>query len=233
MIPIRDSAPRHRFPAVNITIIVLNVLIFIYQQMLPPEQLYNFIFTYGTVPAELTAGLAAILKPGFSSAALMAAAVPLATANFLHGSWLHLIGNMLYLWIFGDNIEGHFGHLKYLLLYLFMGAAGQLFHVFSAPASAIPLVGASGAIAGILGAYFILYPQSRILTLLPLGFFITFVHLPAVVFLGFWFILQLINASVQGAGMQSIAWWAHIGGFVIGVIVGLLGRKEIASEYRY
>jgi membrane associated rhomboid family serine protease len=235
MIPIRDTAPRHRFPAVNIALIVLNILIFFYQQMLPPEQLYSFIFTYGTVPANLTGSLLGILKPGFSSGALLAASIPLITANFLHGGWLHLLGNMLYLWIFGDNIEGRLGHLKYLLLYLFMGAASQLFHIFSSPFSTTPLVGASGAIAGVLGAYFILFPHARILTLVPLGFFITFVHLPAVIFLGFWFILQLFNASLQGVAMgaQAVAWWAHIGGFLVGAGIGLLIRKKIYSQYPY
>lgn len=235
MIPIRDTAPRHRFPAVNIALIVLNILIFFYQQMLPPEQLYSFIFTYGTVPANLTGSLLGILKPGFSSGALLAASIPLITANFLHGGWLHLLGNMLYLWIFGDNIEGRLGHLKYLLLYIFMGAASQLFHILSSPFSTTPLVGASGAIAGVLGAYFILFPHARILTLVPLGFFITFVHLPAVIFLGFWFILQLFNASLQGAAMgaQAVAWWAHIGGFLIGAGMGLLIRKKIYSQYPY
>ena len=235
MIPIRDTAPRHRFPAVNIALIVLNILIFFYQQMLPPEQLYSFIFTYGTVPANLTGSLLGILKPGFSSGALLAASIPLITANFLHGGWLHLLGNMLYLWIFGDNIEGKLGHLKYLLLYIFMGAASQLFHILSSPFSTTPLVGASGAIAGVLGAYFILFPHARILTLVPLGFFITFVHLPAVIFLGFWFILQLFNASLQGAAMgaQAVAWWAHIGGFLVGAGMGLLIRKKIYSQYPY
>ncbi|HOA36171.1 MAG TPA: rhomboid family intramembrane serine protease [Bacillota bacterium] len=235
MIPIRDTAPRHRFPAVNIALIVLNILIFFYQQMLPPEQLYSFIFTYGTVPANLTGSLLGILKPGFSSGALLAASIPLITANFLHGGWLHLLGNMLYLWIFGDNIEGKLGHLKYLLLYIFMGAASQLFHILSSPFSTTPLVGASGAIAGVLGAYFILFPHARILTLVPLGFFITFVHLPAVIFLGFWFILQLFNTSLQGAAMgaQAVAWWAHIGGFLIGAGMGLLIRKKIYSQYPY
>ena len=235
MIPIRDTAPRHRFPAVNIALIVLNILIFFYQQMLPPEQLYSFIFTYGTVPANLTGSLLGILKPGFSSGALLAASIPLITANFLHGGWLHLLGNMLYLWIFGDNIEGKLGHLKYLLLYIFMGAASQLFHILSSPFSTTPLVGASGAIAGVLGAYFILFPHARILTLVPLGFFITFVHLPAVIFLGFWFILQLFNASLQGVAMgaQAVAWWAHIGGFLVGAGIGLLIKKRIYSEYRY
>ncbi len=235
MIPIRDTAPRYRFPVVNISLIVLNVFIFFYQQMLPPEQLYSFIFTYGTVPANLTGSLSGILRPGFSSGALLAAAIPLFTANFLHGGWLHLVGNMLYLWIFGDNIEGRFGHLKYLLLYLFMGAASQLFHIFSSPFSTTPLIGASGAIAGVLGAYFILFPHSRILTLVPLGFFITFVHLPAVVFLGFWFILQLLNASLLSAatGVQAVAWWAHIGGFIVGAGIGIMAKKRIESEYRY
>jgi len=235
MIPIRDTAPRHRFPVVNIAFIVLNIIIFFYQQMLPPEQLYSFIFTYGTVPANLTGSLLGILKPGFSSGALLAASIPLITANFLHGGWLHLLGNMLYLWIFGDNIEGKLGHLKYLLLYIFMGAASQLFHILSSPFSTTPLVGASGAIAGVLGAYFILFPHARILTLVPLGFFITFVHLPAVIFLGFWFILQLFNTSLQGAAMgaQAVAWWAHIGGFLIGAGMGLLIRKKIYSQYPY
>ncbi len=235
MIPLRDTAPRYRFPAVNISLIVLNFLVFFYQQMLPPEQLYSFIFTYGTVPADLTGSLIGILRPGESSGALLAAGIPLITANFLHGGWLHLIGNMLYLWVFGDNIEGRLGHLKYLLLYLFMGAASQLFHIFSIPFSTTPLVGASGAIAGVLGAYFILFPHARILTLVPLGFFITFIHLPAVIFLGFWFILQLLNASLQGAamGVQSVAWWAHIGGFLVGAGIGLLSKRRIKSEYHY
>ena len=235
MIPIKDTEPRRCFPAVNIAFIVINAAVFLHQQMLPPEQLYGFIFKYGTVPANLTDSLAGLVKPGFSSATLLAAALPLITANFLHGGWLHLIGNMLYLWIFGDNIECRFGHLKYLLLYLFMGAAGQLFHVLSSPLSTTPLIGASGAIAGVLGAYFILFPRSRILTLLPLGVFITFVHLPAVVFLGFWFILQLLNASLQGAvaGVESIAWWAHIGGFIVGLSMGMVAKKRTGPEYRY
>lgn len=235
MIPIRDSAPRSRFPVVNISLILINVFVFFYQQTLPPEQLYSFLYTYGTIPADITGSLAGILKPGFSFAALLTAAAPLAGANFLHGGWLHLIGNMLYLWIFGDNIEGQFGHLKYLLLYLFMGASSQLFHVLSSPFSTTPLIGASGAIAGVLGAYFILFPRSRVLTLLPLGFFITFVHLPAAVFLGFWFILQLVSASMQGAaaGVQAIAWWAHISGFIIGAGLGIMAKKNSASEYRY
>lgn len=235
MIPLRDTAPRYRFPLVNIGLILVNVLVFLHQVALPPEQLHRFIYRYGTVPANLTAGLAGVLDPGFSLPALWATLIPLLTANFLHGGWLHLIGNMLYLWVFGDNIEGLLGHLKYLLLYMLMGAAGILFHIFSNPLSTTPLVGASGAIAGVLGAYFILFPRARILTLLPLGFFITFVHLPAMIFLGFWFILQLLNASLQGAaiGVQAVAWWAHIGGFVVGMAIGIATRRRLPSRERY
>ncbi len=235
MIPLRDTAPRNRFPIINIGLILLNVLVFLHQSALPPEQLYRFIFKYGSIPANLTLNLSGILGPDFSFSALLAAALPLVTANFLHGGWLHLIGNMLYLWIFGDNIEGKVGHLQYLLLYLFMGASSQLFHLLSDPHSTVPLVGASGAIAGVLGAYFILYPRARILTLLPLGFFITFVHLPAMLFLGFWFLLQLLNASLQGAaiGVQSVAWWAHVGGFIVGLIIGIAAKKKTRAEYLY
>ena len=235
MIPLRDTAPRYRFPIVNIGLILLNVLVFFHQLTLPPGQLHRFIYQFGSVPVNLTAGLFGLVEPGLPSSSLLAAAVPLVTANFLHGGWLHLIGNMLYLWIFGDNIEGLLGHLKYLLLYLFMGAASILFHIFSNPLSTTPLVGASGAIAGVLGAYFVLFPRSRILTLVPIFFFITFVHLPAVIFLGLWFILQLFNASLQGsaAGVQAVAWWAHIGGFIIGLVVGIITKKRLQTRYRY
>ena len=235
MIPIKDSAPRDRFPIVNIALILANVLLFLYQQSLPPELHHQFICSFGTIPAKLSAGLAAFLEPGPGAPSLWTAVLPLITANFLHGGWLHLAGNMLYLWIFGDNIEGKLGHFKYLVLYLFMGAASQLFHIFSDPHSAIPLVGASGAIAGVLGAYFVLYPGARVLTLVPIGCLVTFVRLPAMLFLGVWFILQLFNASLQGAdmGAQAVAWWAHVGGFVVGLVIGLLSRKKPREEQSY
>ena len=233
MIPLRDTAPRHRFPAVNIVLIMVNVAVFIFQQYLEPAQMYHFIYTYGTVPAELTGGLAQFIRNGFPLPLLLTTTFPLLTANFLHGGWLHLIGNMVYLWVFGDNVEGSLGHLRYLVIYLVMGAGSQLFHVFSNPAGTIPLVGASGAIAGVLGAYFILYPRSRVLTLIPLGFFITFAQIPAVIFLAFWFILQLINAAAQGLamGVQPVAWWAHVGGFIIGVVVGVIQSKAKVESY--
>ncbi len=135
---------------------------------------------------------------------------------------------MLYLWVFGDNIESRLGHCGYLLLYLAMGAGSQLIHILVSPFSAMPLIGASGAIAGVLGAYFILYPRSQVLTLVPLGFFITFIRIPAVIFLALWFALQLLNAAAAAgmAGVQQVAWWAHVGGFVIGLAVGVLAGKE-------
>lgn len=228
MIPIRDTAPRERFPLVNIALIMINVLVFIYQQTQGPAELQQFIYTYATVPQTLTEGLARFVRAGLPFTDMLAAAFPLVTANFLHGGWLHLIGNMVYLWVFGDNIEGRLGHFQYLIIYLLMGAGSQLAHVFADPYSAVPLVGASGAIAGVLGAYFILFPRSRVLTLVPLGFFITFLHIPSVIFLAFWFILQLINAAAQGLamGVQSVAWWAHVGGFILGLTVGVATKKN-------
>ncbi len=228
MIPLRDSAPTERFPLVNISLIVINVLVFIYQLTLGPAQM-EFILTYGTVPLKLVEAFEQFVRSGLQPQLLLSAAFPLVTANFLHGGWLHLIGNMIYLWVFGDNIEGSLGHLRYLLIYLLMGAGGQLFHVFFNPLSPIPMVGASGAIAGVLGAYFILYPRSRVLTLVPLGFFITFVQIPAVILLAFWFLLQLVNAALA-FGVQPVAWWAHVGGFIIGLIVGVAVKNRAYAD---
>jgi len=229
MIPLKDTIPSKKFPIVNIALIAANILIFLFQQALTPQELYGFIYRYGTVPQQLTAGLQLFIKTGFQWAVLGPALFPLITANFLHGGWLHLLGNMLYLWVFGDNIEGCLGHLGYLFIYLIMGAGSQLLHLISDPLSQAPLIGASGAIAGVLGAYFILYPQSRVLTLVPLGFFITLIRVPAVIFLALWFLLQLSNVFAAGMAPgvpQPVAWWAHIGGFIIGVVVGLKVRRK-------
>lgn len=233
MIPLKDTAPSRLFPFVNILLIVANVLIFLFQQSLPPEEAYRFILLLGTVPREVTAGLLSFLVAGFQPAHLAAALLPLFSANFLHGSWLHLLGNMLYLWVFGDNIEGRLGHGGYLLFYLVMGAGSQLIHILVSPLSTTPLIGASGAIAGVLGAYFILYPHSRVLTLVPLLFFVTFIRIPAVIFLALWFLLQLFNAATAlgMAGVQQVAWWAHVGGFVIGLVVGVLIKRETHSRH--
>lgn len=233
MIPLKDTAPSERFPIVNIMFIMLNVVIFGYQQTLDPQELYRLIHDYGSVPYAITEGLGRLLRGAISPAMLSTALFPLLTANFLHGSWLHLIGNMIYLWVFGDNIESRLGHLGYLIIYLAMGALSQFWHIFANPFSTVPLVGASGAIAGVLGAYFMLYPRSQVLTLVPLGFFITLLRIPSVILLAFWFALQLINALAaqgQATGIQPVAWWAHVGGFAIGVIVGLVAKKGTYSH---
>lgn len=225
MIPIKDSAPRRLFPYVNVTLIMVNILVFIKQSTLGQTELISFINSYGTRPQFLLEQFE-LFRDGFQVDYLLQGGLPLITANFLHGGWLHLAGNMLYLWVFGDNVESYLGHLRYFFLYLLMGAGSQLFHVGVHPQSTIPLVGASGAIAGVLGAYLIFFPRARVLTLVPLGFFITFVYIPSVVFLAFWFILQLINASAQGAamGVQPVAWWAHVGGFLIGLFAAFACR---------
>ncbi|MGE5542943.1 MAG: rhomboid family intramembrane serine protease [Bacillota bacterium] len=206
MIPLRDSVRSRRFPVVNVLIIVANVLIFVYEMTLPGRQVDVLFRTYGLVPAKFAmTGVASFL--------------PLITSQFLHGGPLHVGGNMLYLWVFGDNIEDRMGHLRYLVFYLLLGCISGLAHVMFNVSSRTPTVGASGAVAGILGAYFMSFPRSRILALIPLVIFWSVTEVPAVVFLFLWFVLQLLSgvasvgSSEVGAG---VAWWAHIGGFVAG-----------------
>ena len=222
MIPIRDNIRPRRFLLVNNTLIGINVLVFLYQVALGPEAAMEFVFTFGVVPETITNILAGDLftvgpAPLFT----------LVSATFLHGGWLHLIGNMLYLWVFGDNIEDCLGSINYFVVYILMGVAATFSHIISAPLSPIPLIGASGAIAGVLGAYFILYPRARVVTLVPLGIFFTFLEIPAMLYLFFWFLLQLFNSVLAqvGDGAQMIAWWAHVGGFVSGVFVGIVIKK--------
>jgi len=206
LIPLRDSIRSRHFPVINVLLIAVNVLVFLYEMTLPEKQVDILFRTYGLVPAKFaTAGTASV--------------VPLLTSQFLHGGPLHVGGNMLYLWVFGDNIEDRMGHLRYLLFYLLLGAVSGFTHLLFNFNSTIPTVGASGAVAGILGAYFITYPRSRILALIPLVVFWSVTEVPAVVFLFLWFVLQLasgvasVGSSQVGAG---VAWWAHIGGFVAG-----------------
>ncbi|HHY39880.1 MAG TPA: rhomboid family intramembrane serine protease [Syntrophaceticus sp.] len=213
MIPLRDSTRSRTFPIVNYTLIAINFLVFFRQLTFSDQELNLFFYTYGLIPAQVTQHFAA-------GAALQSTLLPFITAMFLHGNWLHLLGNMLYLWIFGDNIEDRMGHLKYLFFYLFAGITGSIAHILSAPGSDIPIIGASGAIAGVLGAYFLLFPKARILTLVPIFFLITFVRIPAVIFLPIWFGIQLLNAlSSAGMPAETVAWWAHIGGFISGIVL--------------
>jgi len=212
IIPIRDTIPSSRVPLVNYALIAANVLVFFYQLSLG-EGLLPFLERHAVVPARLLGG-------GFPPARELLTPV---TAMFLHGGWLHMLGNMLYLYIFGDNVEDTLGHGGYLAFYLACGVASFATQIVFQPASAVPNLGASGAIAGVLGAYFVRFPRARVVTLLPLFVIFTLVEIPAVVFLGLWFLIQFLSgaASLGRASATSggVAWWAHIGGFVAGAIV--------------
>jgi membrane associated rhomboid family serine protease len=232
MIPIRDDTPRFTTPWVNYTIIVLNSLVFLYEATLPPRALLSLTKVFGVVPAVWTLWL-------HGQAPAVAAIVPVFTSMFLHGSWLHLIGNMWFLWIFGDNIEDHLGHGLYIFFYLIAGIAAALLQILFSMGSTVPSIGASGAIAGVLGAYFVLFPGGRVLTLVPF-FFVYFLWLPAWVMLGYWFIVQFLGGAAtsitysqqSGGGQGGIAFWAHVGGFVAGVLmIKALPKKP--RRYRY
>ncbi len=218
MIPIRDDAPRFRTPYVTYFLIAINVAVFLFEVMLGPAAREQFIFQFGVIPAEITGWFGGVR--GFTAAG---AVLPILTSMFLHASWLHLIGNMWVLWIFGDNIEDHLGHFKYLVFYLVTGVAAALLHTALNPAMRIPSVGASGAIAGVMGAYFVLFPSARVLTIVPLFIFITFLWLPAWIVLGYWFVLQFLTGAATSIAATSrttgggIAFWAHVGGFVAGI----------------
>lgn len=210
MIPLRDSMRTQRYPYVNILLIFVNFVLFFYQMTLNNEQLATLFFRYGVIPQNFF----------FQQGNLV---FPLLGSMFLHGGWFHLLGNMLYLWVFGDNVEDRMGRGVYLFFYLLAGITASLVHIAANPQSPIPTIGASGAIAGVLGAYFILFPRARVLTLIPIGFFLTTARLPAVIFLFLWFFMQLFNAlAAAAAAAQMVAWWAHIGGFLAGVVAGII-----------
>jgi len=217
MIPIGDTNPRQRFPVVTVLVIVLNFLVFIYQQTLPSEDLNQFILSAGMVPFRVTQAFG----PGAASS--------LITCIFMHGSWMHILGNMLYLWIFGDNIEDRMGPLPFAIYYVAMGIIASLAQIAIDPLSKIPTIGASGAVAGVLGTYLMLYPRTRVRTLVIVFRFLRMIEMPAIVVLGFWFVLQLFNgvSAIADTSMGGVAWFAHIGGFVAGVIVGwVLGGQK-------
>jgi membrane associated rhomboid family serine protease len=211
MIPLRDVIPSRTTPYVTFALIGLNTLVFMYQFSLG-EAIEEFILYFGLVPA------------AFSWVAVL-------TSMFLHGGLLHFGGNMLYLWIFGDNVEDRMGHGRFLVFYLLCGTAAALAQTIVNPDSVVPMVGASGAIAGVMGAYFVLYPRSRIVTLLPLFFFFQIIEIPAIFFLGFWFLLQLLSGvgsvatATGGEPGGGIAFWAHAAGFLAGLSGVLVFRR--------
>jgi len=262
MIPIRDSLRSRRFPVVTVTLIVINLLIFLYQgylqtqpdelvdwttwesyELTPPpafdpatyrahrlaggdEDLYPvaaddvFITQYAVIPGELLGG---VDIPPKSPIPLW---LTLLTSVFLHGGLVHLLGNMLYLWIFGDNVEDAMGPVRFLIFYLLCGVAAGLAQIAVNPSSSIPMIGASGAIAGVLAAYFMLYPRAHILTLVPIFFFLRLISLPALYLLGFWFILQVISGAGSLGDSGGVAWFAHIGGFIAGAILVFPFRRS-------
>ncbi len=224
MVPIRDDNPTRTTAYVTYTLILLNVLVFIYEASLMGPRLESFFDTWAVVPAELTASLAG--SPNFS---VPGEALTLITSQFLHGGLLHVGGNMLYLWIFGNNVEDEMGHWRFLIFYLLCGILAGLAQYIFAAGSDIPSLGASGAIAGVMGAYILRFPQVRITALIPIFIIFFTFRVPAIVFLGFWFVQQAFYGVANlGApaniGMESggIAYWAHAGGFLFGAVLGPL-----------
>jgi len=218
MIPLYDTTRTRTFPLVNLGLILLNGLVFLGEVQMTPATLQKFIFTWGLIPAHLIENPLGAWETIFSS-------------MFLHGGWFHLLSNMWVLYIFGDNVEARLGKIRYLIFYLLSGVAAALLQAYILSTSNMPMVGASGAIAGVLGAYLILFPSSRIASLVPILFILTIVEVPALIFLVFWFITQLYSGlfAMQGASASGIAWWAHIGGFLFGMfMVSFFARRNLS-----
>jgi membrane associated rhomboid family serine protease len=235
MIPIRDDAPRFSTPYVTYFLIGVNALVFLFELTFPGPERQQLIFTFGFVPAKIAALFTGAHYVSIAGAVfpvtVQTALVPVLTSMFLHAGWLHLIINMWFLWIFGDNVEDYLGHFWYLSLYLTAGIIGTLLHTALNPMSPVPGVGASGAIAGIMGAYLILFPSARVTTLVPF-FFLFFIRLPAWLVLGYWFVLQFLSGAATAIAYSSqtseggVAFWAHVGGFVSGVaLIKLFPRR--------
>jgi len=220
MIPLRDDNPTRTFPVVTAGLIGLNVAAFLFEMLLESQgeaTLAGFIRANGLIPLEITR------QADFPPTHIGPTWVTLFTSMFLHGGYVHIIGNMLYLWIFGNNIEDVLGHVRFLLFYLLSGIVAGLTHVFVQPTSLVPTIGASGAVAGVLGTYILLFPRAQVDTLFIAGYFIRLVRLPALVVLGFWIVLQFFSgfASLGTGESGGVAWFAHIGGFVVGLVVAL------------
>jgi len=215
MIPLRDVIPSRTTPYITVTIIILNALAWLFELMMPPEILQVFLQVYGVVPASFHAST-------------------LLTSMFLHASWSHVIGNMWYLWIFGDNVEDRLGHGRFIVFYLFCGIAAALGQIAMDPGSTVPTIGASGAIAGVMGAYFVLYPRARVLALVTLIFFWDVIEVPATVLLGIWFLMQLFSAGAiavtASAGGGGVAFMAHVAGFLTGVVAVFVFRQRQRPE---
>ena len=223
MIPLHDDNPTELFPFVTVTFIVSCVLIFLWQISLDPKIQQAVVYSLGVVPATLIGHRT--LPPEL---AVIPPAMTVLSSMFLHGGWMHMLGNMLYLWIFGNNVEDAMGHGRFIVFYVLCGIAAALAQSFPNPASTVPMIGASGAIAGVLGAYLLLHPRARVLVAIPVWVVIHTTRLPAVFVLGFWFVLQIVNTMLSNGEGGGVAWGAHVGGFVAGlVLIPLFKRKGI------
>jgi len=216
MFPLADVIPSRTTPVVTVSLIAINALAFLFQLTLSDDELQQFVQQYGVVPAYFSW-------------------VSVITSMFLHGGWLHFLGNMLYLWIFGDNVEDRMGHGWYLIFYLLCGTAAAVGQAITQPYSLIPMIGASGAIAGVMGAYFVLFPHSRVLTIVFILLFVDIIEIPAIFFLGIWFLMQFfsgVGSLGSGSASGGVAFWAHVAGFATGAGIGAMWRLGETSERR-
>jgi len=221
-IPIGDNVRRSHqvFWFSTFVLIAANVGIFLFIEVPAQRSLNRLVYLFGIIPARYTTAR------GIATLDLERAVIPIFTSMFLHGGWLHLLGNMLFLFVFGRSIEDRFGHLKFLIIYFISGFCGALLHIFFNAGSRVPSIGASGAIAGVLGAYFVTFPRARIKLLIWLFILVTTVELPAVIVLGYWFLIQFFSGfemlAIESATAGGVAWWAHVGGFITGIVLGLV-----------
>jgi membrane associated rhomboid family serine protease len=237
MFPLSDENPTELVPFVTVTLIVVNVAIWLFVQGAGfGERFLESLCVYGAIPGEITGAIPGgqwiSLGPASCRTGGLAAGT-LVSSMFLHGGWMHLIGNMWFLWVFGNNIEDSMGHLRFVVFYLATGLVAAGAHVVSSFSSGVPMVGASGAISGVMGAYIVLYPRVRVKTLVILVFFVQIIALPAAVILGLWFAIQLFQGAVSGAAGGGVAFWAHVGGFVAGVaLIKLFERPKLVEAKR-
>lgn len=214
MIPLHDDNPTKRFPIITVTFIIACVLLFLYQFSIGEKAGRAMVMMFGSIPSVLFGS-----KQLPAGMVVIPAEATLFTSMFLHGGWMHLIGNMLYLWIFGNNIEDIMSRPRFVIFYLACGLIAALAHAIPNADSTLPMIGASGAISGVLGAYLLVYPRAQVLVLVPLGFISQLIRLPAIVVLGFWFVLQLLNSVLTESTGGGVAWGAHLGGFVAGMML--------------
>jgi len=228
--PLMDSTPRRSFPLVTVSLILVNLVVFVFELACPEDALERLFYAFGIVPARFT-NSAWASEVGFTASCFLT----FLTSMFLHSGWVHIISNMWTLWIFADNVEDRMGHVRFLVFYLVCGVISGVFHLFANPHSTVPAIGASGAIAGVLGAYFLLFPLARVIVVFPVFFWPFFFELPAFVYLGVWFFTQFFSGTlslVLPSGAGGIAWWAHIGGFFAGMTLYRLFVIRLKSRRR-